>query len=146
MTAYEVRAYMSQGWKIRREIKAKLNAMEELRSMAEKTTTSFSLTPSAPQGNSSRVESFAIRIVEMQEDMEECVNQLVEIQSRTQHMIELASDPIQRAVLTEYHLNGKTAEHTAEEIGYSLRQVWRIMNTAYDEIAEKMSWNGTEVK
>ena len=139
MTAYEVRAYMSQGGKIRREIKAKLNAMEELRSMAEKTTTSFSLTPSAPGGNSSRVESYAIRIIEMQEDMAESYAQLVEIQSKTQKMIELAPDPIQRAVLTEYHLNGKTAEHTAEEIGYSLRQVWRIMNSAYEEIADKLS-------
>lgn len=139
MTAYEVRAYMSQGWKIRREIKAKLNAMEELRSMAEKTTTSFSLTPSAPQGNSSRVESYAIRIVEMQKDMEESYAQLVEVQDNVQRLIELAPDPLQRAILTEYHLNGKTAEHTAEEIGYSLRQVFRIMNAAYDEIADKMS-------
>ena len=135
MTAYEVRAYMSQGWKIRKEIKAKLNAMEELRSMAEKTTTSFSLTPSAPQGNSSRVESFAIRIVEMQEDMEDCIKQLVEIQSRTQHMIELASDPIQRAILTEYHLNGKTCEAVAEEVGYSDRHIRYLMSKAYEEIA-----------
>ena len=139
MTAYEVRAYMSQGWKIRREIKAKLNAMEELRSMAEKTTTSFSLTPSAPGGNSSRVESYAIRIVEMQEDMEECLNQLVEIQSRTQHMIELASDPIQRAILTEYHLNGKTCESVAEEVGYSDRHVRYLMSRAYEEISRNLS-------
>lgn len=139
MTAYEVRAYMSQGWKIRREIKAKLNAMEELRSMAEKTTTSFSLTPSAPGGNSSRVESYAIRIVEMQEDMEECLNQLVEIQSRTQHMIELASDPIQRAILTEYHLNGKTCEAVAEDVGYSDRHVRYLMSRAYEEISRNLS-------
>ena len=139
MTPYEVRAYMSQGWKIRKEIRAKLNAMEELRSMAEKTTTSFTLTPSVPQSNTSRVESYAILIVQMQEDMEECVKQLWAIQDRVQRMIELAPDPIQRTVLTEYHLNGKTAERTAEEIGYSLRQVWRIMNSAYEVIAEKMS-------
>lgn len=139
MTAYEVRAYMSQGWKIRREIKAKLNAMEELRSMAEKTTTSFSLTPSAPGGNSSRVESYAIRIVQMQEDMEDCVNQLWEIQRRVQQMIELAGDPIQRAILTEYHLNGKTCEAVAEEVGYSDRHVRYLMNKAYEEISNNLS-------
>lgn len=139
MTPYEVRSYMSQGWKIRKEIRAKLNAMEELRSMAEKTTTSFSLTPSAPQGNSSRVESYAIRIVQMQEDMEECIQRLVEVTAKTQLMIELAPDPIQRTVLTEYHLNGKTCSEAAADIGYSERQVWRIMNTAYDEISKKMS-------
>jgi DNA-directed RNA polymerase specialized sigma24 family protein len=130
---------MSQGWKIRKELGAKLNAMEELRSMAEKTTASFSLTPRASGDVSSRVESYAIRIVEMQEDMEESYIQLVEIQSKTQKMIELAEDPIQRAVLTEYHLNGKTAEQTAEEIGYSLRQIWRIMNSAYETISAKLT-------
>lgn len=139
MTAYEVRAYMSQGWKIKREIRAKLNAMEELRSMAEKTTTSFTLTPGAVQGSASRVESYALLIVQMQEDMEECVKQLWAVQDKVQRMIELAPDPIQRTVLTEYHLNGKTAEVTAEEIGYSLRQIWRIMNSAYEIIAERMS-------
>lgn len=139
MTPYEVRSYMSQGWKIRKELGAKLNAMEELRSMAEKTTASFSLTPRASGDVSSRVESYAIRIVEMQEDMEESYIQLVEIQSKTQKMIELAEDPIQRAVLTEYHLNGKTAEQTAEEIGYSLRQIWRIMNSAYETISAKLT-------
>ena len=139
MTPYEVRSYMSQGWKIRKELRAKLNAMEELRSMAEKTTASFSLTPRASGDVSSRVESYAIRIVEMQEDMEDSYIQLVEIQSRTQKMIELAEDPIQRAVLTEYHLNGKTAEQTAEEIGYSLRQIWRIMNSAYETISAKLT-------
>ena len=139
MTPYEVRSYMSQGWKIRKELRAKLNAMEELRSMAEKTTASFSLTPRVSGDVSSRVESYAIRIVEMQEDMEESYIQLVEIQSKTQKMIELAEDPIQRAVLTEYHLNGKTAEQTAEEIGYSLRQIWRIMNSAYETISAKLT-------
>lgn len=139
MTAYEVRAYMSQGWKIRREIKAKLNAMEELRSMAEKTTTSFSLTPRASGDVSSRVESYAIRIVQMQEDMEDCVNQLWEIQRRVQQMIELAGDPIQRAILTEYHLNGKTCEAVAEEVGYSDRHVRYLMNKAYEEISNNLS-------
>ena len=138
MTPYEVRAYMSQGWKIRKEIKAKLNAMEELRSMAEKTTASFSLAPHASGDVSSRVETYAIRIVEMQEDMEETYCQLIELQSKTQKMIELAEDPIQLAVLTEYHLNGKTAEQTADEIGYSLSSIWRIMNSAYKTISEKM--------
>lgn len=139
MTAYEVRAYMSQGWKIRREIKAKLNAMEELRSMAEKTTASFSLTPRASGDVSSRVESYAIRIVQMQEDMEDCVNQLWEIQRRVQQMIELAGDPIQRAILTEYHLNGKTCEAVAEEVGYSDRHVRYLMNKAYEEISNNLS-------
>lgn len=139
MTPYEVRAYMSQGWKIRKEIKAKLNAMEELRSMAEKTTASFSLTPHASGDVSSRVETYAIRIVAMQEDMEECVNQLWEIQRRVQQMIELAGDPIQRAILTEYHLNGKTCEAVAEEVGYSDRHVRYLMNKAYEEISSNLS-------
>ena len=139
MTPHEVRTYMSQGWKIRKEIRAKLNAIEELRSMAEKTTTSFSLTPSAPQGNSSRVESYAIQIVQMQEDMEECIERLIRVTAETQRMIELAPDPIQRTVLTEYHLNGKTAEQTAEEIGYSLRQIWYIMNKAYECISKNIA-------
>ena len=139
MTPYEVRTYMSQGWRIQKELQARYRKMEELRSMAEKTTASFSLTPSAPSGASSRVESYAIRIVEMQEDMEECVNQLWEVQRKVQQMIDLASDPLQKAVLIDYHLNGKTCAKVADDIGYSERQVWRIMSAAYEEIAEKLS-------
>ena len=45
MTSHEVRKVMSQCWRIRKELKAKENAMQEIRSKAEKMTTSFSQTP-----------------------------------------------------------------------------------------------------
>lgn len=144
MTAYEVRAYMSKAWKIDKELKAKYNALEEMRSMAEKATVSFSGMPGMPQGNSSRVEHYAIKLVEAQQDMEECVGNLLDIRSRIQKMIELAEDPLQRAALTEYHLNGRTAEQTADCVGYSLSQVWRLMNGAYERIAEKLTRNDME--
>lgn len=139
MTAHEVRKYMSQCWRIRKELHAKYTAISELRSMAEKMTSSFSQAPGGTPGNNSKVENYAIRIVEMQQDITEANHQLLEIIDRTKAMIEMAPDPLQRAVLTEYHLNGKTAEKTAEAIGYTPRQVWRVMNAAYEYIAAKMS-------
>lgn len=139
MTAHEVRKYMSQCWRIRKELHAKYTAISELRSMAEKMTSSFSQAPGGTPGNNSKVENYAIRIIEMHQDISEANRQLLDVIDKTKAMIEMAPDPLQRAVLTEYHLNGKTAEKTAEAIGYTPRQVWRVMNAAYEYIAAKMS-------
>lgn len=143
MTAYEVKSFMKQHWRLKKEINAKYSSLIELRSMAEKTTSTLTGMPSS-HSEGSKVENYAIRLVEMQIDMEECVNQLIEIRQKTVRMIDLASDPLARAILTEYHINGKTLEVTAETIGYSTRQIINIMNKSYEEIAEKISLNFIE--
>lgn len=142
MTAYEVKSYMSQCWKIKKEMRAKYSAIYELRSLAEGTTSNLTGMPSS-HSEGSKVENYAIRLVTMRDDLEECVNKLYEVQQKSLHMIEYASDPLARAILTEYHINGKTAEQTAESVGYSRVQVFRILNKAYDEIADKMILNET---
>ena len=139
MTSHEVRKAMSQYWRIRKELKAKENAMMEIRSKAEKMTPSFSQTPGGHGETASRVEHYAVQLVEMQEDLEDATEALLVAMRKAQRMIELAPDPLQRAALTEYHLNGKTAEETAASIGYSERQIFRLMGSAYEYIAKMMS-------
>ena len=147
MTAYDVRQKMSQAWKLKKEVSAKQDAMKELRSMAEKATASFSPAPSGAQGSgSSRVENYAIRIVEMQEDLMGASEHLIEALREVMALIELADEPIQRAALTQYHLNGKTAEESAACINYSVSQFWRVLNEGYVAVAERwneMEWNET---
>lgn len=136
MTADEVRTYMKQCRRIKKEMVAKYNSLYELRSLAEKTTSTLTGMPSA-HGAESKVEHYAIRLVEMQMDIEECVDELSKVQQKTLHMIELASDPLARAILTEYHIVGKTADLVAESVGYGRAQVFRLMNKAYEEIAQR---------
>lgn len=147
MTAYDVRQKMSQAWKLKKEVSAKQDAMKELRSMAEKATTSFSPAPGGSQGSSSsRVENYAIRIVELQESLMGASEHLLNMLQEVMAMIELADDPIQRAALTQYHLNGKTAEESAACINYSVSQFWRVLNEGYVAVAERwneMEWNET---
>lgn len=135
MTPHEVRTYMSQGWKIRKEIKTRMSVMEELRSMAEKATTAFTLTPSAPQGNSSRVESYAIRIVEMQQDANELMDQLLEVVTEIQKMISCVPDPVHRAILMDYHLRGIPLSTLEDKYHYSRTQLYVIRQNAYKLIA-----------
>lgn len=140
MTEYEVKSYMSQCWRIKIEMRAKYTALLELRSQAENTSANLTGMPSS-HNEGSKVENYAIALVTMRDDLQECEDKLYKVQQQTLRMIELASDPLMRAMLTEYHINGKKLDATAESIGYSTRQTIRIMNRAYKEIAEKMSLN-----
>lgn len=141
MTANEVRRKLSHAWKLKKEIKAKQEAMEELRSMAEKVTVSFSPAPGGG-GSASRVEDYAVRIVELQEDLADANDHLLDVLKDAMALIELAEDPIQRAALTYYHINGKTAEESAAAINYSVSQFWRVVKGGYAAIAER--WNEME--
>ena len=73
-------------------------------------------------------------------------NKLCAQYNDTMTLIELADEPIQRAALTQYHLNGKTAEESAACINYSVSQFWRVLNEGYVAVAERwneMEWNET---
>lgn len=146
MTAYDVKHKMRQAYKLRKEIRAKQEAMQELRSVAEKVTASFSPAPAGGSNGSSRIENYAIRIVEMQGDLAEASDHLLDMLQEVMALIELAEDPIQRAALTQYHINGCTAEEAADRIGYSQTQFWRIVDNAYIDISKRwneMEWNET---
>lgn len=138
MTAFEVRSEMRKAYWIRREIKARVRRMGELRSMAEKITPTFSPTPGGG-GDGSRVEHYAVLIVEMQQDVEERTAELVKVEKSIQEWVELVDDPRARALLIDYHLNGLNAEEVGAVNGYERRQVFRILSEAYEEIAEKLN-------
>ena len=136
MDAYEVKQYLSQCWKIRCEILAKHESLYNLRSLAEKTTSTFSLTPSG-HGEGSKVEHYAIQLVTMQQDMEECIQDLIRVQKEAEAMIEMLEDPMQRAILTDYHLNGIPINKLEDKYNYSRTQIYNIRRSAYRRIADK---------
>lgn len=138
MTAFEVRAEMRRAYWIRREINARIRRMEELRSMAEKITPTFSQAPMGG-GDGSRVENYAVLIVEMNHDLEEKTNELLEVEKKVQGWIEYVSDPRARALCIDYHLNGLTVDDVGAVNGYERRQVFRLLSEAYEEIAKKIN-------
>lgn len=138
MTAFEVRSEMRKAYWIRREIKARVRRMEELRSMAEKITPTFSPTPGGG-GDGSRVENYAVLIIEMTQDLEERTAELLEVEKKIQGWIDYISDPRARAIAIDYHLNGLNVEEVGAVNGYERRQVFRLLSEAYEEIAEKLN-------
>lgn len=142
MTPYEVKVFLSDSWRKRKELVARYESMLELRSLAEKMTTTFSPVPSAPQGNTSRVEHYAIRIVEMEQDLDEIFNEMDRLHKEAERLIDLVDETNKRQILTNYHLRGMKASQAAEEAGYSVRHLFRLLNESYEEISKKTALNG----
>ena len=138
MTAFEVRSEMRKAYWIRREIKARVRRMEELRSMAEKITPTFSPVPGGG-GDGSRVEHYAILIVEMTQDLEERTAELLEVEKKIQGWIDYISDPRARAIAIDYHLNGLDIAAIGAMNGYERRQLFRLLSESYEEIAKHVT-------
>jgi len=134
MTAAEVKNEMKRVYWIKKEIAARVKRMEELRSMAEKTTQTFSHVPTA-QSNGSRVENYAIMLVEMMMDLEERTNELIAIEKKVEGWINTVADPRVRSLLIDYHLNGLSVERISEQEHYSARWVFKLLASGYEEIS-----------
>lgn len=138
MTEYEVKEKLEQARNLKRELLAKERLLEELRTRAEKITPTLSDLPKA-QSNGSRVESFAILIVELGLDIEEYSIELVNAIQDAESLIRIETDALKRSILTDYYLNRLSVARIAEQEHYSDRRIWQLLSEARRDIARMIS-------
>lgn len=122
MTAKE---YLSQGYKLNIRIKAKQERIEELRTIAEKSTQTLS---AMPKGTStgSRMEEIVARIDILQREIEDDLFDLLALKAEIAHVVRDVPDPEAALVLELRYLCYKPWREIAAEMHYSERQVFYI--------------------
>ena len=70
------------------------------------------------------------KIADMQAEIDAEIDKYIDLRNEARTMINQLADNRYRVVLTEYYLNNKTWEQVAEFMGYSLRWVYRLHDSA----------------
>ena len=130
------KAYLMRGWNIRNRVEAKQQRIGYWRSVAESVTAEVK--QDGGFGNSypkSKIESCAVKIADLQAELNEDAQELIEIEKSVQEAIKLIPDVGNvRFMLELRYLNYLSWEEVAVAIGYSERNLHYHHKNALEQI------------
>lgn len=121
-------------YRIDNRINSKLDQIAALNDLATRATSNISDMPGSPNRNIHKLEDAIVRIVDLQNEIGSDVNSLLEIKSQIVESIKQVTDPEGQVVLEERYLCYAKWEDIASELGYTVRQIFRVHDAALKEI------------
>ena len=126
--------FLQQAFYLDQRINSKIEQIATLNSLARKATSTLSDMPKAPGRNTSRLEDIIVKIVMLQEEINNDIDSLVDIKIRITEMINDMEDKEQQMVLEKRYLNFSSFEQIAVDLNFSIQHVFRIHKQALSEI------------
>lgn len=126
--------YLMRAYRIDNRINSKLDQIASLNDLATRATSNISDMPGSPNRNIHKLEDAIVRIVDLQNEISSDVNSLLEIKSQIVDSIKMVTDPEGQVVLEERYLCYTKWEDIASELGYTVRQIFRVHDAALKEI------------
>ena len=118
-------------WRYRRDLR---DYCTQFYNLATRATSNISDMPGSPNRNIHKLEDAIVRIVDLQNEIGSDVNSLLEIKSQIVESIKQVTDPEGQVVLEERYLCYAKWEDIASELGYTVRQIFRVHDAALKEI------------
>ena len=135
MTSTQVEKKLKRFFWLKKEVMAKEQRLDELITAATHITAVLAPVRASTSGISSKPEDYAIRSFELKMDLEDDMNRLIIEMTECERMISILEEPLQRAILIDYHFNGIPLRKLEDKYHYSRKQIYNIRQTAYENIA-----------
>lgn len=74
-----IKEYLSQAYRIDQRINSKLEQVRNLRELAEKATSTLSDIPCSGNGNKQKMESVIVKIIDLENEIDEEIDKLVDL-------------------------------------------------------------------
>lgn len=115
--------YLSRLLWIDKRVEDKYLQIEQLRTMAEKTTQILSDMPRNPSAPTSKMEILVVRMVEMENELAQDIESLLTLKKDATARIEALEDMDLQTVLEMRYLSGMAWAKIEDELSYSKRNV-----------------------
>ena len=133
-----IKSYLNQARDLDKLIDSKLDQIDRLRSLAEKTTTTLTGMPHA-SGTSNRIEYCVGKIMELEHEVTADIDKLIDTKSEIRKMIDAVQDTRYRLLLEYRYLNNFTWERIAEEMIYDVRWVYELHGHALKALSKHVN-------
>ncbi len=131
MTAKE---YLSQAYRIDQRIDSKLEQITSLRELLTKTSNGLSDMPGSLNRDRSRVEEYVVKIVDMEKELDDDIDRLVSLKADIMHTIKKVEDSECQMLLEDRYLRFLTWEAIADNMGYTVRNVYILHGKALNMV------------
>lgn len=129
-----VKEYFEQAYRIDQRINSKLELVSSLRALATKATSTLSGMPPSGTPNVHRMEDIIVKIIDMENDINADIDKLVDLKNDIIKKIHSLEDVDQQTVLELRYLCYRSWNEISNELGYSVKQVRRIRDRAFENI------------
>ena len=130
------KAYLGQARFLDMRIKSKIQQIDSLRELATSCTAVLSDMPRNPNHRASKVESCVMKIIEVQEGLQDDINALVELKKEIMATIHAVEDVELQTLLEKRYLCFLSWERIAVEMHYSIQHIYRMHEMALDAVTE----------
>lgn len=131
MTAKE---YLSQAYRLDQRINAKLEQVMSLRGLATKATSTLGETPVSGTRNVHRMEDIIIKIIELENEIDQDIDRLIDLKREIVTVIKAVSNPEYQTLLELRYLCFKTWEQIAVEMGYGIDNIFKLHQKALKSV------------
>lgn len=131
MTAKE---YLNQARFLDMRINSKLQQVASLNDLATRCTATISDMPHNPNRGGSRMADAVMRIIELQEEINQDIHRLVELKHEIMKVIKAVPNVEYQTVLEKRYLCFISWEQIAVDMNYSMQHTFRIHEKALKEV------------
>lgn len=136
MTARE---YLSQAHRLDQRIDAKIAQVATLNELATKCTSTLTGMPRNPNRGSSTMADAVAKIVDLQAEINRDIDSLVDLKREMVAVIKAVAHIEHQTLLEKRYLCYQTWEQIAVDMGYSVRQVYRLHDEALEDVVVPQS-------
>lgn len=127
--------YLSQARFLDMRIKSKIQQIESLNDLATSCTAVISDMPRNPNGGGSRMADAVTKIIDLQLEINNDMNELVELKGEITSVIKAIPNLEHQTILEKRYLCILPWEQIAVDMGYSLQHTFRLHDVALKNIA-----------
>lgn len=126
--------YLSRLLWIDKRVEDKYLQIEQLRTMAEKTTQILSDMPRNPSAPTSKMEILVVRMVEMENELAQDIESLLTLKKDATARIEALDDMDLQTVLEMRYLSGRPWEEIGDEMNFGSDNLYRLHKKALENL------------
>ena len=134
----KAKEYLSQARFLDSSIKAKLEQIQVLDSLATSCSVVISDMPGSPNRGTSRMENTITKIVDLREEINRDMNRLVELKREIMVLIKSVSSLEYQTILEKRYLSFDSWEKISVDLGYSIQHTYRLHDAALREVEGMM--------
>lgn len=129
-----VKNELMKAFRIEQDINNKMEQIVSLRELATKASNVLSDMPGSLNRNIHKTEDIIVKFIGMEEELKKEINSLLGTKQYVKDLIGQVTDREGRIILEERYLQYDKWEEIAGEMGYTVRQIFRIHDAALMKI------------
>ena len=130
----EARTYLEQAYRIDQRINSRIEQVASLHNLATKANSTLTDMPGSPNRNIHRMEDIIVKIVDLENDINQDIDMLVDLKTEIMQVIKKVDDLELQTLLEQRYLNFRTWEQIAVDMQYSTRNIYKLHDRAIKEI------------